>query len=1035
MAKSTFLSATALRSAALFGLAITSFSPALAQDDPTAPAPTTAQSEEEEAVVITGSRIGGVTPFNSPDPISVIDPQIQTKEGKSDLASMLQSSPIASGSTQITAAISSNFVTNGGPGAQTVDLRGLGPNRTLVLLNGRRAGPAGTRGGVSSFDLNVLPVSIAERVDILKTGASSVYGSDAVAGVVNIITKTDTNGLELSGNVSAPFDSGGEQYRISAIWGKTFERGHFLIAGDYSHTNELKRGDRDYLACPEAYTFRQDGTRADLINPRTGSYKCEDLTWGHIWLYNSGRPGNLQLDGPGGPNTGLNTSPNRQVILLQYQYPGENLGIPAYGAPVNGADFGAPAGWFPTGYTTPTLAVQNSYHPFQEEQTIIPKTDLYTLYAEGSYEITDKIELFGEFLFNRRETYQNGWRQFWNYGYTSSIWAQGFSGPNLLSPLAITNHNDSSQSVDYYRGIGGLRGKFGGNWKWEIYGQYSRSIGKYRNEQILRDAYRAGYLQTSSCVGTTTPVSGRQCVDVRWGNPNFLRGDLTPQEVAFLFEWDEGKTTYTQLTGEAVITGELFKLPGGPIGVAVGATARRDEINDVPSELVRSGNAWGTSTSGITAGSSVTTEAFGEVSFPLLANVPFFQELTLSAAGRITNVKATRANPITGGVNEASTNGNWTYKLGANWAVTDWLRFRGSYGTSFRAPALFEQFLADETSFPSQGNIDPCINVDTNLALGRINQRTRDNCVAGRTPTDRIPVDYVGGTITATAVSQGGLGKLRPETSKAFVVGTILTPKFNFLGESTRVSIAVDYFDIRVKGEITQLGARNIVYGCYNSLDFPNDPLCSLFTRGQSGNPLGIDEVYDQFVNIASQRNSGVDLTVNVRQDLGRFGSFSATADMTWQTTDTFKLLPTSPTTSDNGEAGSPRWIGDFRFVWSLPSSGTSVFYGLNVIGGTSDLGDFLRNNGGNRCIVSTLRGTYCPDLDVPAVFYHNMSITQEVNDKFEITLGVSNLFNTRPPRVSVLNGGEISMMGPVVAASQYSFVGRRAFINARAKF
>jgi iron complex outermembrane recepter protein len=997
--------------------------------------PETPQADEE-AIVVTGSRIQAVTPFNSPDPIAVIDPAVSRAEGKFDLASTLQSSPIAAGSTQITSAISSNFVTNGGPGAQTIDLRGLGANRTLVLLNGRRAGPAGTRGAVSSFDLNVLPQALASNIQILKTGASSVYGSDAVAGVVNIATKQDTDGLELSANVIAPFDSGGEEYRVNAIWGKTFSRGHILIAGDYTHQNELKRGDRNYLACPEAYTFRPDGSRADLIDPRTGSYKCEDLRWGHIWTYNL--IDNLQLDGPGGPNTGVNTSPNGETLLLQYQYPGEVLGIPAFGAPAYEGDFGAPAGWFPTGYDTPSLAVQNAYHPFVEEQTIIPKTDLYTAYAEGAYEITDSIELFGEFLFNRRETYQNGWRQFWNFGYTGdvygtggfgTIWGQGFTGVNLISPTGITNQSDNSQTVDYYRGVGGLRGTFGASdskWKWEAYGQYSRSIGKYRSQQILQDAYDTGYFQTASCVGTVTPVSGKRCIDLPWADPYFLRGELTPEQVDFLFDWEEGKTTYSQLTGEATISGELFDLPGGPIGIAVGITARRDAINDVPGEITRSGNAWGTSTSGITAGKSVTKEAFGELSLPILKGRPFFEELTLSAAGRVTNVKATRDSD---GVS-ASDNGNWTYKLGGNWALTDWFRIRGSYGTSFRAPALFEQFLANETSFVSQRGIDPCVNLSANLAAGLVSQRVYDNCVA-----DGIPTNYPGGSITATVSSQGGLGSLRSETSSAAVVGVVLTPKFGFLGSGTRINVAVDYFDIKVKGEISQLGAGNIVGGCYASLDFPNDPLCSLFSRGQnSAAPLAISTVSDQFINIASQHNSGVDLNVNLRQDLGGLGQLSFTADMTWQTRNNFQLLPTSLERSSVGLVGTPRWVGDFRATWA-PTRDTTIFYGMNVIG-SSDSGRRLReNNGGEDCIDSALRGTYCPIVSTDAVFYHNISITQNVADRFSITFGLSNIFDTRPPRVSVLNGGQIGTLGPVVATSQYSFIGRRGFINVSTKF
>ncbi len=738
-----------------------------------------AQADEVEAIVVTGSRISTVTPYNSPDPISIVSPDIARKEGRLDLASALQSSPVAAGSTQITAALSSNFVTNGGPGAQTINLRGLGANRTLVLLNGRRAGPAGTRGAVSSFDLNVLPLSIIKDIQILKTGASSIYGSDAIAGVVNILTQDSVEGLKMNFNVSVPFDSGGEEYRISGAYGKVFDRGHFLIAGDYSHTNELKRGDRDYLACPEAYIFDESGNRSDLIDPRTGKPHCEDLRWGHVWTYNL--IDNLRLDGPGGPDTGINTSIGGRAVLLQYQYPSGpgagRLGIPAFGAPAYPGDFSAPPGFFPTGYDAASMAVQNAYHPFVAEQTIIPETDLYTGYAEASFEISDAAELFGEFLYNRRETYQNGWRQFWNFGYTGDLygsgagnafnyWGGGFEGINFISPTAITNHADSSQRVDYLRGMGGLRGNLSsaGNWRYEVYGQYSKSVGRYRNEQILQDAYDSGYFQTSSCVGTTLPVSGKQCIDIPWADPYFLRGELTPAQVDFLFDWEEGRTVYTQLTGEATLSGELFDLPGGPLGMAVGITARRDKINDTPGEITLAANAWGASSGGITAGKSVTTEAFGELSIPLLKDRPFFEDLTISLAGRLTNVEATRDSD---GVS-ASDNGNFTYKVGVNWALTDFLRFRGSYGTSFRAPALYELFLADQTSFSSQRS-DICGGYTGALAAGAISQRIADNCAA-----DGIPANYQAGAITFTTFSSGGLGTVKSETSKAKTIGVVL---------------------------------------------------------------------------------------------------------------------------------------------------------------------------------------------------------------------------------------------------------------------
>jgi iron complex outermembrane receptor protein len=708
--------------------------------------------------------------------------------------------------------------------------------------------------------------------------------------------------------------------------------------------------------------------------------------------------------------------------------------------------------------------VQNAYHPFVEQQTIIPETDLYTMYAEGSFEITDNIELFGEFLFNRRETYQNGWRQFWNFGYTGdlygtgagnawSYWADGWGGVNYLSPTAITDQSDSSQTVEYYRGVGGLRGNFGGDssWKWEAYSQYSRSVGRYRTQQILQDSYDLGYFQTASCEGTVTPISGKQCVDIPWTDPYFLAGVITPQQAEFLFDWEEGKTVYTQLTFEGSVTGNLIELPAGPLAVAVGANFRKDEIEDVPGEITRAGNAWGASTSGVTAGDSETLEAFGEVRVPILADKPFFEELTLSAGGRLTNVKATRASD---GVSH-SDNGNFTYKLGLNWAVNDWVRFRGSYGTSFRAPALFEQFLADETSFPSQRSIDPCRQWAAELAAGRLPQRIADNCAAGRpaggpgTPgyIPPVPGDHPATGVTATAVAQGGLGVLESETSRSWVVGGVLTPQFDFLGD-TRLSIAVDYFDIKVEGEIAQLGARNILYGCYGSEDFPNDPLCDLFTRGQTAAPNNVNQVFDKFINIASQENAGVDVTINLRQDLGDWGTVNLTSDMTWQTRDRIVLLDASQPESDNGEAGSPDWVGDFRLNWQTPDPNLTVFYSVNVIGGTSNEEDFLEDNGDDPCINSVndrgtadpsddipIYGLYCPDLTTPTVFYHNASISYEFMDGLTLTAGVSNIFDRRPPRVSVFNGAQISMLGPVVAASQYSFVGRRAFINVTADF
>lgn len=1079
-----------MASAGVAALALAA-APAFAQDAGQDEGGDSSTSEEPEAqapaapqgIVVTGSRIRR-DEFSSPSPITVIDPRESAKQGLIDTADMIQGSPVAAGSDQITAAISSNFVTNGGSGAQTISLRGLGPERTLILLNGRRAGPAGTRGAIAAFDLNVLPQQIMQRVDILKDGASSIYGSDAVAGVVNLITKTETDGIELDLFGSVPFESGGEQIAASATWGKTFDRGHVLVAGNYYKQKELARGDRDYLGCPEAYFFTDlsFSTRADLVDPRTGEFRCQGdstTTWGHVWTYDYSYadfredPNDLADFGsqfgsniPGSLGIG-------DVTLFQYSYPGDNLGqfIPGVGPRLGAGQTVVPEGWFPVGYDPASQSVVNSYHPLMNNDSVIPKTERITAYVDAAYEITDSIEFYTELLYNRRENYINGSRQIWQFGYAEFFdyqydyddngltaddpvfgfaadpFAAGWGGAIITSPTGFTDNFDSSIQVDYYRAVAGLRGDFSDNWNWDVYGQYSKSDGKYRQLQTLADAIASQDFRFGSCVGTTTPISNRDCVDVDWYSPRVMFGDLTPEEEAFLFEWDEGNTEYTQKYVEAIVSGDtsgFFELPGGPIGIAIGATYREDEINDTPSDIILAGNGWQVTASGITAGKAEYKEAFGEISLPLLADIPFIQNLELTAAGRVTNVKATRASD---GVSDKD-NGNWTYKLGANWEVNDWLRFRGTYGTSYRAPALFESFLADQTSALSQRTIDPCIQWGNNLAQGNISQSFADNCAA-----DGVPANHTGAGISATILTGGGLGVLEPETSDAWTVSAVLTPNFNFLPD-TDISLAVDYFNIEVNGQIAQLGARNILSQCYASDFFPNDPVCSLFRRnddagvGQTGgSPSNVFDIRDSFININSQKNEGVDVTFRLRHDFGDDWIFTAQAVMTWQTADSISLFDGFEEDL-NGEVGEPEWVGDFRF--NLDKGPWNFFYSVDVVGGSDNTADWFEAQLGRDWRTATTQaeqdaalcpqfttfnGPTCLDFSVGSTFYHAASITREINENFSITAGMTNIFDTAPPRASQTGGDGIRQFGAGVLTSQYDLIGRRAFINVNVKY
>jgi iron complex outermembrane receptor protein len=369
--------------------------------------------------------------------------------------------------------------------------------------------------------------------------------------------------------------------------------------------------------------------------------------------------------------------------------------------------------------------------------------------------------------------------------------------------------------------------------------------------------------------------------------------------------------------------------------------------------------------------------------------------------------------------------------LGGNYAPTNWLRFRATYGTSYRAPALFEQFLANETSFVNVGRLDPCANYAANFIAGNITQRVRDNCAS-----QGIPGNFNGGAITATVRSQGGLGLLEAETSKAKTASVILTPRFGGFLSETRFNFAVDYFDIEVNGQISQLGAANIVSGCYNSDSFPTDPLCSLFTRfGPGTQQFIINTVDNKYINIASQRTSGFDFTTSVRQNLGRLGTLSFLGQATLVRKQVFDLFAgTGRNTA--GEVGSPKFVADLNLSWTSSDSGWSAFYGIDLIGKSTSRERFNELNlssAASGCITNDLRGTYCPKLTTPAVLYHAASVTKEI-EGFDLTLGVSNLFNTRPPRISVLNGGSISTLGQAPAVSQYDWLGRRFFVNVSAR-
>ncbi|MGA9658114.1 MAG: TonB-dependent receptor, partial [Asticcacaulis sp.] len=605
--------------------------PAWAQETPT-PAPDAAAAtdstvaappEDTTEVIITGSRIKH-SEFNSPSPVQIITSEKSTLSGMVSAAEILQSSSVANGSGQINNTFT-GYVVNGGGGISSISLRGLGSQRTLVMLNGRRLPPAGVGGTVSAVDLNTIPDSLIQRYEILKDGASSIYGSDAVAGVINVITRKNVDGLEFSTTLKQSEHGGADQYQYDLLWGKTFDKGHFLVSATQYEQTKLTAGDRDAFACQQDNYFNADGTRADQIDGNTGTYKC--------------------YSGASNGYVGTYFAKDYWQLLSDYgigNYYGSRAITPGTPCVPNNFD-GCLKDWAFIAYENRDFANKKTL-----DTTILSPVKTANLYAEGSYRPVwaDGVEFYTELSYNERKSSQKSWRTFFprfNENSSANPWNAAcdkyFCLPLQAEPyLALPSEN--SQDVSVYRLLGGARGDWSNGWSWDAYLSTSRSKGTYTNIAIPNDRVEAGTgtdqvtydLLADGVCGPSAPAG---CLPLDVFTPGILEDGDWPQALKdYYFVRQEGKTTYDQTIFEATATGDIYELPAGALSVAVGVNLRQDKINDVPGEFSRAGNDWGALTAGITKGSDSVKEVFGETEIPLFKGLPYIEEMKLDLSAR-----------------------------------------------------------------------------------------------------------------------------------------------------------------------------------------------------------------------------------------------------------------------------------------------------------------------------------------------------------------------------------------------------------------
>ena len=867
-----------------------------------------AQDENGNEILVTGSRIrrqdiAGV------GPATVVSAEQIESTGIVNGETLLQRLPANAG---FAGNQTSAYWTGNGYGTAQVNLRGLGIKRTLVLLNNRRLVAGGT-GANSSPDLNMIPTVALARADVLKDGASAIYGADAMAGVVNLVTRTDFNGIGVSGRSGVTGRGDGGDYTVDLLAGKRGSRGGILLAATYQKTEPVNMATR--APCSLAETT----------------------------------PGSLSCVNSASTIGGRAALPNGQQINFN-QVPGGN-----------------------GNFYEPYSAAKHNFNSNPFLYAVSPIERISTAIF-GDYDLTDRIELFGEFLYTHRRSNQiatPGTLRNLNIAATNPTNPTGQNLVLIQRRLAEPGPREFYQRTDTWQGTLGFRGKLANDWAWEVAGAYGRNTGVEGSTNVANLDHVRNSLDTAKCsfaAGAAIP-----CAD-------YLGfGDLTPKVLDYILftSRDTGGNSLLSLTGD--LNGSLFRLPAGAVSFATGVSYREEKGWRNPDPLTVAGVA-NTNQQSPISGRVRAKEAYLELSVPVLANIPLFRALTLDGAVRYSSYDLF--------------GDDWNYKLSADWMIVDGVRLRGTYGTGFRVPNVPELF-----GGVSEGNLtttDPCSRYSSSS-----NTTLVANCRASGVPAGYVQL----GTTILTTV--GGNQNLKPETSKSWTIGTVLQPK----GIVPGLSLTADWFDIDIAGAIRAIPGSTKLAVCYASANLSH-PFCRDFTR--SALTGEVTYLSAQPINTGRERMSGLDLGLVYARKLNRL-ELQVDLNATYLNRYVVEPFPGgAPIVFDGriggGNGGYPKWRG--YGVATARQDGVALTWSTQWIGKAQDFN-----------AAPTAIGYRTPDI-----FYHNVQLAFEIGAKTRFQLGVDNLFDTRAPYIASFTDGNTDTM-------TYDLLGRRFYVGFRTAF
>lgn len=997
-----------------------------------------AVGDDEQSIVVTGTRIRNPN-VSSPVPITSVSAEELTDQGDVNVGDALNDLP--SIRSTFSQANSTRFI--GTAGVNLLDLRGLGTERTLVLVNGRRH--VTYTPGAFLVDINTIPADLIERVDVVTGGSSAVYGSDAVAGVVNFVMKRDFDGIRLRGQAgtSSRGDRGIQFITLTA--GENFFDNRLNIAGNLEYVN----ADPLYFWQRPGLTGAFDGrcqfnlAEFTVGEPSSGDDVPDQQFFCGVRNLTISNGGTVTAAGVGvfAPTspffafscTNPALSPTLAARCLN---PGTPQGQPRV---VN----------FDRGGTACQIIPALDFRPFgsgnyihnptnncapgstlRDTGQLAPGLDRYTANLLINYEVSPALRPFVEAKFARVDALQEGQPSFFQGTFpgffgggrgircdnpyltpqhiqTLQTIGRCLGGPTSAEVIPLSRFNvdfgGRQQEIrrDTYRIVGGITGTFNTDWTYEVSLNYGRSTidTRAKNDLVIFDIDAQGnivaegpFLKATDAVrdssgnivcrvnADTDPTNNDpNCVPIN------LFGVGAPSQAALDYVNTTSllKGKAKQFDALAFVSGDLsqlFEFPGGPAAFVVGAEYRSETAHEVADPLSSAGATFFNAFPEFDPPKMTVREVFGEVQLPLLRDLPFARELTLTAAARHSDYNTA-----------ADTTFAWN--ANATWAPIRDLRFRGNYSKSVRVPTLGDLFQPATQNFAFVS--DPC---DV-LFIGTGTANRAANCAALGVPAGFV--NTIARTQTIEIVS-GGNPNLEEETGKSLTLGGVFTPAF-----VPGLSITVDYYKIKVENIIATLGAQTILNQCVDLPDI-NNQFCQLIFPRQQDNPatpeneaglLASPALLSSGVNFARQEADGIDFDVAYRRNFANGHRLSLRGIATYVLKRNNFVSPTDPDFADRqlSELGDPQWAANATIGYGIGNF--DLRYSLNYIGKQTISSYEAQHEFDGRppTNADVTREVWYPD-----VLYHairlSMNVKQGGRDRMTFYAGVDNLFDTKPP-------------------------------------